>query len=295
MQKILIIYNPVAGAKKFVNARQIIQKILNDKDYLYEWFETVPEKEQPLDQFANKDFDRIIVVGGDGTIRDVVGFMIKNKIKTPLGIIAQGSANLLALSLNIPYLSIQKALNFALKEKSQPLDVMLVNQKHIGVIAAGLGYDSTIIKGATRRLKRRYGLFAYIISFLRTFFSFRSEPCNLVIDGQRHYALGKLVGVINVLSWGQIKTGTHISPQDGILNIAVFNPRSIFSLIKISLNFLFKKKANMPKLKTFTGKKISAKFKKKKWIQIDGEIFRGRNLQVEVVPNAVNVIYNRKF
>ena len=296
MKKALIIFNPVAGANKIRNIPKIIQDSLNQNDYSYEWFETMPVASQPLDQFINQKFDKIIVSGGDGTVREVVTFMVQNNIKTPLGIIAQGTANLVATSLNIPVFSIKKAIDFALHKNGIPLDVMVINEKHIGLIAAGQGYDSVFIQGATRSLKRKYGFIAYIISFLKTFFLYPSKNYKIVIDGKRYYATGKLAAVFNLLSLGNTKIGNHISPQDGLLNIAVFNPKSLYDILKISISFLLRiKRIKKPKMQIFEGKNVSINMKKGKWIQIDGETFKGKNLQIKVKPQAINIIYEKQF
>ena len=115
---VLVIFNPVAGAKKWGDSKSIIQEILIKEGYEYEWYETTKADKQPLEQFIGKKYDRIIVSGGDGTVAEVSSFMIHNKIKTPLVILPQGSANILAISLLIP-LNIRLALRFGLKNKGK--------------------------------------------------------------------------------------------------------------------------------------------------------------------------------
>ena len=102
MKHALVIFNPMAGAKSWKNVTRIIQDELTKQGFSWEWFETKPVKRQPLAAFKKGEFDRIIVVGGDGTVTEVASLLIKNKIKTPLVIVPQGSGNLLATTLKIP-------------------------------------------------------------------------------------------------------------------------------------------------------------------------------------------------
>lgn len=293
---VLVIYNPVAGAKTLRWNASVIQNFFKQKNVTVTWFETEPKPHHSLDQFQNALFDRIIVIGGDGTVRDVAHFLIKNNIKIPLAIVAQGTGNILATSLNIPIFPIQRALAYAITKNPQPLDVMHINEKYYGLIAAGQGYDSLFIKGATRILKRQFGIFAYIFSFLKTFFRYTTHKYTIVIDGKRHHAVGKLAIVFNILSISGIPIDHAISPQDGIVNLVIVHFRSLWDFIKISASFLCRiPLKKIPKIQTFTGKTISINQKKGKEIQIDGEVFKAQNLQIKVLPKALMIIYDKKF
>ena len=76
MKKALVIYNPVSGAKSWKNLPQIFQNELDKNGYTYEWFETKPVKQQWMKPLFENKFDRIMVVGGDGTVAEVAGVMI---------------------------------------------------------------------------------------------------------------------------------------------------------------------------------------------------------------------------
>ena len=125
-KKVLVVYNPAAGKKKLLNDRGIIESVLKKNGYDYDFFETLPIKKQPLEQFSDKKYDRIVVSGGDGTVAEVTSFLIRNKIKTPLVIIPRGSANILAMSLNLP-MTPGRALSHGLKSEKRALDAMKIN------------------------------------------------------------------------------------------------------------------------------------------------------------------------
>ena len=296
MKKVIVIYNPIAGYRKIKDNKKIIKTTLEKTGYQIEWIITQPVKKQDLTCLLKNKCELIVVVGGDGTMRETVSFLIKNKIKTPLAIIACGTANILAQSLGIPIISTAKAIKFAVSKKPQPADAMLINRQRIGMVATGIGYDSVFIKGATRNLKRKFGFLAYVISFLKTFFFYRSHIFKITVDKKRYYSLAKMVAVFNALSFGYKGVGKHISPQDGLLNISVINPKSFFDIFINGYTILFKGKSILHKKSlNLTGKKIAIKTKRNKHIQIDGEVFKGKNLQVEVLPKALNIIYEKKF
>ncbi len=285
MKKVLVIFNPVAGVKKWGDSKSIIQSILKKEGYEYEWFETTKTEKQPLEQFLGNEYYRIIVSGGDGTVAEVSSFMIHNKIKTPLVILPQGSANILAISLLLP-LNIRLALRYGLKNKGKLLDAMHINRKQYGMICTGCGYDTLIMRRTPRSLKRKLGVFAYIWIMLKTIFIYRSRPYKLTIDGKRRVVIAKTILIFNILPLGHLKITkpfitNQIIPNDGLLNIYVLNPRPIRDL------FHFNKQ-----LKVFQGKTISIKSKKKRHFQIDGDVFKGKTMQIEVLPKAINIVSN---
>jgi diacylglycerol kinase (ATP) len=296
MKKVLIINNPVSGPKNKIYNPTYIRAWLLKRNITYIWFDTIPAAVQPFAEYINADIDRIIVIGGDGTVRAVADYLIRNKIKVPMAIVAKGTGNIIALSLGIPTLSVTKALAFALKMPAQPLDAMLVNDKYYGLIGAGQGYDSLFIKGATRTMKRQYGFLAYIYSFVSTFFAYRNRNYKIVIDGVRHYLSAKLVVVFNILSIRGLPNDSNISPRDGVLNIMVTSPRSMWDFMRIGGAFFLRMpKKKIPKFKIYNGKNISINQKGGRHIQLDGEVFNAKNLHVKVIPNALNMIYKKSF
>ena len=115
-------------------------------------------------------------------------------------------------SLGIPIVPPHRAIHFALNEKAQPLDMMRVNRKHYALVAAGQGYDAIFMKGANRKMKRKYGFFAYFLSFLRTFFTYYTHPYKIVVDGQHLQTAGKLAIIFNVLSLTGLSFGKDKKP-----------------------------------------------------------------------------------
>jgi diacylglycerol kinase family enzyme len=283
MPKALVIYNPVSGAKSLKNVPDIIQRVLKKHNYDYTWFETQKLKKQPLNQFAKKRFQRIIAIGGDGTVAEVIAFMVKNRIKTPLIIIPQGSANILAATLRIPLLNIKKALTIGLTKESKPLDAMQINRTQYGVIAAGMGYDVMMMKGTTRKLKRKIGLLAYGWTFLKTFLYYRAKPYRLTIDGKKHYLNAKAVMVFNILPFVElpIRKFPKIRPNDQQLNIIALNPCSLLRWFS----------GKHRRIQIFSGQEVSIKPKKESEYQVDGDLFKGKSLQIKIIPKAINIVY----
>jgi diacylglycerol kinase (ATP) len=289
MKQALVVYNPVSGSKNWKNVPAIILQTLQKHNYQSSWFETKNTHTQNFDKVFKKKFHRIIVVGGDGTVGQVVAHMTKNHIKTPLVIIAQGSANLLARALGLPILRVKTALEKGLKNSGHAIDVMEINRNQYGTIATGVGYDTAIMKQTSRSLKRALGPTAYAFTILKTFLFYKAKPYHLTLDGKRIPLVAKTVMVFNLIPLGHLKistmvTGSRILPNDGKLNVIAFNPRSIFDLF-----------TNRPKFQTFTGKTISIKSHEDHEFQIDGDVQKGKTIQIRTLPKAIRIVHAKKF
>ncbi len=254
------------------------------------FFRTVKAKNQPLEKFARKKFDRILVCGGDGTVAQVVSFLAENNIDTPLVIVPQGSANILARSLGIPVVMAKHALEYGFKHRGRHIDIIKINNSFHALVAIGCGYDALIMQKTPRSLKVRLGFLAYVWTVIKTFLFYKSKRYKLTIDGKRYQVMAKSIMVLNVLPLVNKKMmkkylKSHISPVDGRLNIYVINPRSILDILNI-----FK-----PKIHVFKGKNIVIKSRKERKFQIDGEFLKCKTLNISVMPKAVKIVFTKKF
>ncbi len=267
MTHVLVVYNPVSGSKKWKDVPLMIREVLAKHSTEYTWFETQPVTHQDFTALEAKKFDRIVAVGGDGTVAEVASWIVEKKLKTPLVILAQGSANLLARSLGIPIFNLKKALRDGLTQPSKPLDAMWVNGKHIGLVAVGRGYDAFLMQNTPRAAKRRWGFLAYLWAFFRTFLFYRSQPYKLKIEGQHIYTVAKQILVLNVTPIPDML----MSGKDGEVNI--------FAVSRFH------------RVKMWKGKRISIKARRELSFELDGEVFKSKTVNIEVLPSAIHVVY----
>ena len=125
MKKIKLIYNSSAGQSKFrYFLDTIIEKFMQNgievsmfragnKTNLYEY----------LKDADKEDLYGIVVAGGDGTVNRVVNVMMKNNIKTPLGIIPAGTSNDFARHIKMPN-NFSECIDKILTKNIQPIEAL---------------------------------------------------------------------------------------------------------------------------------------------------------------------------
>lgn len=296
MRRVLVIFNPASGVPILRRSRSKIRAALQSHNVQVTWIETRPDKNDALHAAIRLPYDRIVVIGGDGTVRSVAEILVRSHVKTPMAVIAQGTGNILASSLGIPLFPLRRAIEFALHAPSNTIDVLHVNKTHICLIGAGQGYDAHFIRHATTQLKRRLGPFAYAWSLLRTFLPYHASRYTIIVDGARHTVHAKLVLALNLFGIIGLPIERNISAHDGLIDIFALHPRSAWETLQTTTAFILRLPRHaIPRLRSYQGRHVSIRQHKGKGIQIDGELFHDKHLDIEILPSALSIVHETPF
>jgi len=148
--------------------------------------------QRQADQALAAGVDRLVVAGGDGTVRRVAGVLAATSgeaAMTPIGVMPIGSANLVARNLGLPPHRLDKAADMALLCQPQPLSVgwvrCLVDGSWLDevpmLVMAGIGRDAQAIANTRESLKRWAGWLAYAESGVHQALR-RSIPLTMSLD-----------------------------------------------------------------------------------------------------------------
>jgi diacylglycerol kinase (ATP) len=230
-----IIFNPKSGNKKDNFKRKIIQvleKIPNT--YLHLTVKSNHAKE--LANIAiNSQAEKIIVIGGDGTINEVASKMINTQI--PLAIIPMGSGNGLARHLSIP-LNFKLALNKCLHGEPIDIDVVYFNDKPF-FCTAGIGFDAVVAHQFAKSKSR--GFFNYVLSTFSSIFNYKN--IELTLENNHKISIFSMT----IANANQFGNNAYISPhsnlQDGQFEIIRIQPLKLWEMIELGIR-LFSKSLN---------------------------------------------------
>ncbi|MGB3151276.1 MAG: diacylglycerol kinase family protein, partial [Maribacter sp.] len=151
--KILLVLNPIAGDRDKEHIEDAVRQMANKNNFGLEVYRTTgkDDKAKILSLLDADDFSRIFIAGGDGTIREVADAIKKRDLL--IGLFPSGSANGLALNLNIPE-DLDTQLQIAMGDEFLAVDILEVGNQtclHIsdfGVNAALIkNYEESDIRG----------------------------------------------------------------------------------------------------------------------------------------------------
>lgn len=175
---------------------------------------------------ARDQYDIVVAVGGDGTVRDIAAGLAGSE--TPLAIIPNGTANVLAADLGITMRTEAAADLLRAGAHTVRLDLGDVNGKPF-VLNVAAGYAARLILDTPHSWKRRIGFLAYLPASVRATFA-RDRACATIdVDGVRRYA-GRVQMIFIANSGGiggrVIQIAGDVRYDDGLFTVAVFGPRS---------------------------------------------------------------------
>ena len=162
-------------------------------------------------------FDKVIAVGGDGTVNEVAQGLLHSQ--TVMGIVPKGSGNGLARHLRIP-MKITDALDCLFSSQHiVAMDAFRMNGR-LSLNVSGIGFDGHIatLFGADRRR----GFHTYTKLALNEFMQFPEFDADITI-GQE--TLSKKAFVIAIANSSQYGNNAMIAPEasvcDGLLHVSI--------------------------------------------------------------------------
>lgn len=252
-----------------------------------------------------KGSKRIIVLGGDGTVNEVING-ISSYQDVMLGYLPTGSGNDLARSLHIP------------KDPLKALDLVLNGQHYIYydhgqvslekgnaprkfAVSSGIGFDAVVCYEAlTSKIKKilnklKLGKLTYGLLALKGIIHY--QPCDgeLIIDEIRHITLKKIffaASMIQPYEGGGCMMAPQADARDQKLSVCVINDVSkykilfILPLMYMGKHTIFKKYVN-----TFDCKTLEIRLDNPQVIHTDGEyVGKSDHIYVSCVKEQVRML-----
>lgn len=214
-KNIIIVVNPVSGAvekKEIVDSTLLFAKNENLESILYETLGT-KDVENIKNLYNIHKPERIIIIGGDGTIRMVAEAIAKEDVI--LGIIPAGSANGFALDLDLQ-LTLEKNLEVAFLHQFMEVDIITINGK-ISIHLSDLGLNAELIKNYEQG--EIHGKWGYALNTITTLFD-SGEPFTAKVkaNNETFGYVARMIVIANAKKYG---TGVVINPN-GVMNDGKF-------------------------------------------------------------------------
>jgi YegS/Rv2252/BmrU family lipid kinase len=217
-RNIIYIINPISGTRSKNDLQQIVEAKTNQKGFSFSVFPSVSNGDYSFLNSIIKEekITDVVVAGGDGTVSQVVGSLMNEKLN--FGIIPCGSGNGLALAAKIPKQP-GKALDIIFNGRAMQTDGFYVN-KTFACMLCGIGFDGKVAHEFSKQQKR--GLTAYAKLVSKHFFSASPYNFNIESNGLIFSAEAFFISIANSNQFGNNFT---IAPKallaDGLLDVVI--------------------------------------------------------------------------
>lgn len=238
---------------------------------------------------AEADAEPVLVLGGDGTVMEVVGALVGRDVA--VGILPGGTGNQLARHLGIP-LSVPRAVRALAAASAYPMDLGRLGDGRYFSLTAGFGLDAAMIAGADPALKRRFGVGAYVWSAARALPGMRSFRVRAQVDGETIEAEAALAMIANVGSVmnGRFGLGPGIEPTDGLLDLCLYAAAGLGDGVGLAWRMARRDFRPDARMAFRRGRRIRLQVEEEVAAQADGELLRLPILEAAVVPSAARFL-----
>ena len=239
--------------------------------------------------------DRVVVAGGDGTLRQVAGVMPN----VPIGVVPTGTANIVAHNLDLPRHLLDWAADIALTGPPRPLSVGWVKCRTEDgwgaetpmLVVAGIGRDAQAIATTKPTLKRYLGWLAYAESGGRAAFE-SALPMTVSLDNgppQDVDAWSVLVAALPRLPLKVVAFFNVVPGDDSfeVLHVLLTRPREWWA---VAMKGITHTSQEVPALRYERARMVKVFPHEPCAVQIDGDLISGvHEMRVRLQAGAVSI------
>lgn len=292
-----IIYNPMSSSG---NGRKIFHRtiaVLDKENIEYKVYETTGPKSAKMyakDITSDEYSDKIVVIGGDGTLHEVFNG-IKDFSKATIGYIPSGSGGDFARDLGIST-NPAKAIEAVIHTKEYKMvDVGNLTDAECNrkfCVSAGIGFDAAVCHEALHsRLKvflnkLKLGKLTYVLIAIKQILSTKKHGCTIILDDARKIKFDHFyfaAAMIHRYEGGGFMFCPDAKCDDGLFDLCVAGNLSKLKVLMTIPKALKGKHVSCKGISIYQAKKIQIISDEKLPIHGDGE-YAGVEDELVITP-----------
>jgi YegS/Rv2252/BmrU family lipid kinase len=252
-------------------------------------------------------YRKIITVGGDGTLNEVVNGVYTSKSCKPiditLSLIPVGTGNDWGRMFGIP-LDYERAVQIIGENKILVHDIGKVSfyngtekKERYFINIAGLGFESVVVSKTNYQKDRGHGgKLIYFYNLLTSLMSYKNTQAEIVIDGETIHADVFSINIGNGrYCGGGMRQTPNAVPDDGFLDVTVINGMGKFEIIR-NLKILYDGTIlSHPKIQGYRCKNIKVSSDSVLHTEADGESLGHTPAEFSIISAGINIVYGKKL
>lgn len=294
MKRFVLVYNPVSGHATFPRQLDEIIEAFDKRGAMLIPYRTKIDNSGLPDFIREAAPDGVIAAGGDGTLGEVVDYVVRHELKTPIAVYGSGTSNDFATFLNLTGgMDVKNAyFDRIVSGKTMPVDVGCANGRYF-INVASAGMLTTVAHEVNVRIKNAIGKIAYYIRGIGEVPNFRALPLHIEADGSEYDVHAYFFVIVNSGTAGGLKNVAPLARlDDGKLDLIVVKKCSIPSFVALAKDVVSGNvRPDDPNLLYVQAKKITVDAGEAVEGDLDGEKGPSLPMTVETLPNAIEMFY----
>ncbi len=291
-RRVLLVVNPVSGRGRALEAAEKFLAAFRAEGGTAEEARTAAPGDgtRSAAEARAGGYDAVVAVGGDGTVNEVLNGLEGSGI--PVGILATGTANVLARDLRIPF-DPAGAARVAARGRARPLDVgearSTAGQRRF-LCCAGAGFDGAVVRGVAEARRGGLGFRGWVKPLWKEIRDYGFPALRVSVDGVPTPP-ATLVVVCNTSNYGGVFTLVPgADPGDGALDAFLLDARRRRAFFRYLWGAW---RGTLPRQKdasTARGRTVRVESDVPVPVQVDGDPFGTTPLEVTLRPGAALVL-----
>jgi len=294
-----LIVNPAAGTGAGRARAETLSRALS-ADHRVEVLETRGRGDAThLAQAQGGRFDRVIAIGGDGTLNEVLAGVLKigtsADTRPGLGFLPGGTANVATRALG--FVSEPEELARALPGMpARPVDVGVVDIDGVErpfLLWCGAGLDAVVIRELNASRTGHMGVFGLVRNAPRVLGSvvrYGERTIGVEVDGvETSPAASVILANVGVMAFGAT-VHPRASPFDGVVDVVLVERAGATSALACAARMLWSSLTASPGVSHCTARKVTLRAADAVPVQVDGEPAGNLPVDVRMAPAAVRLL-----
>ncbi|MFO7670912.1 MAG: diacylglycerol kinase family lipid kinase [Bacteroidales bacterium] len=252
-------------------------------------------------------YSRIIVVGGDGTMNEVInGLFAQGVVHTTevmLGMISVGTGNDWAKMFNIP-LDYEEAVKTIKKQRTFIQDAGLVQYTKNGkewkryfINIAGMGFGARVVARSNRMKDRgKSSSLLYFYNIFTSLMGYKAQKADIQIDGLsfNRSIFSMNVGICKYNGGGMIQV-PHAIADDGLYSITLIKKIGKLNVLANVKRLYNGSIVNHSRVETYLGQSVQIGGTSKLQLETDGETLGQGPASFRIIPRSVRIISGERI
>jgi diacylglycerol kinase (ATP) len=288
--RILFVVNPTAGKGRSKRLwEQSMTKLREFGDFDVAYTTERGDATRLTQAAADKGYDRVAAVGGDGTVFEVVNGLVGRK--TALAVVPGGTGNDYATALGLPR-TVHDAAKLALLGQERPVDIGRISNGVHFINVAGIGFDAEVVARVNAYPKYFGGTIPYLAGAIKTLWQYSPQPVEIIIDDQpiRHQKILLLAIGLGPTYGGGMQICPSAKVDDGLFELCVGGDLKLFETLRLLPTIYKGTHVLHPKVAVLRGRHIQINSQIPVAMHADGELVGHLPAEFTILPRHLKVV-----